>query len=224
MDFEQNLIYYLSGLDTAGRIMKVDLNTNNWTIIGDWTSEWIAARILVDNYTGYIMGGNFYNSTNAFHIKTTTSTRLSDLPASFQECGLSGVHTGNDSVYLFGCPWGTCDKVGKYSIKMDSFEVLQPDTGYKSGVLSTVWTGELIYIFGNVANYSSPNVWTYNVETNVLAPVTVDDFPGEEDQQIAFTDAVYVKKLNRIYTFGGQTVDQMDNRMIRDDIWYIDLN
>ncbi|OXA55573.1 Kelch-like protein 12 [Folsomia candida] len=191
MDFEQNLTYYLSGLDTGGRIMKVDLNTNNWTIIADWTVEWRAARILIDDNTGYIMGGNYYNSVNKFHIKTAMSTTLSDLPAPFGGSVLSGVHTGNDSIYLFGCPWGTCDKVGKYSIEIDYVDVLQLDTGYTSGDLSTVWTGEEIYIFGNVQNYTSPNVWTYNVETNLIAPVTIDDFPGEEDQQMFFTDAVY---------------------------------
>ncbi|OXA56117.1 DNA primase small subunit PriS [Folsomia candida] len=62
---------------------------------------------------------------------------------------------------------------------MDHVEVLQLDNIYRSGdmaSLSTVWTGELIYIFGNVQNYTSTNVWTYNVETNLIAPVTIDDF------------------------------------------------
>ncbi|OXA56119.1 Ring canal kelch protein [Folsomia candida] len=95
MDFEQNLIYYLSGLDPIGKILKVDLNTNNWTIIADWTIEWIAARILLDDNTGYIMSGYFYHSVHKFDIKTATSTRLKDLPAPFGDTTLSGVHTEN---------------------------------------------------------------------------------------------------------------------------------
>jgi hypothetical protein len=37
------------------------------------------------------------------------------------------------------------------------------------------------------------------------------------------TSAVFVKKLNRIYIFGGTSEDNFSDVRFHDNIWYIDL-
>jgi hypothetical protein len=187
-----------------------------------------SASVLLPSKDGvYLIGGlDDPTSIVLFNMTTLTTRVVARLPQGFELP--TGFTDGQGSAFLFGEANGRVLK-----LNMTTFSpTLGPWNFPKiEGSATSIWDdqSESGYILGTFINtndeYITHSIIKFNSTTMTYEILPVSNFPGDDEEGLVFTSAVYVSHLNRIYFFGGDLYNHVkDSHQAQDGIWYIDLS
>lgn len=114
--------------------------------------------------------------------------------------------------------------VEKYNPSTNRSEVLYLNLPQIERLVSLTSDGLSCYLIGRFKNTENQTIYQLNTLTHSLTSISVVGSPGDASN-IFSTSSVYVRmrKLNRIYTFGGELLGSIDS-LLRDEIFWIDLS
>lgn len=176
--------------------------------------------------TVYIPGGYFQRQLLSFDMETTMLTNLTDLE--FDLFNPTSVRIGNKA-FIFD--HSNIRNRQAFEFNLDTFEMLlvgRDTLPVFNWVPSSVWDESFVYVVGGYeANWYPYNgIIQFDPRTFDNRFIPVKNFPAFNTTcyHIAPT-SVYVRNLNRIYFFGGQSFDSSNNHVWTFDvIYYVNLN
>ncbi|OXA63368.1 uncharacterized protein LOC110863263 [Folsomia candida] len=186
--------------------------------------------------TVYILAGHHEREAIVlFNMTDLTVSRIANLQKAYWF--MTAVSSGDGFAFIFG---NEDDNIAPtYPVAKVNLNTRQASYGPPTfprllGMPAAVWDGKFAYIIGGYGNisagYNTDTIIQFDPSTLENKVITVANFPtnGNPELFFAWTSAVYVPKLHRIYIFGGinRGLDGCvvaDCTTWRDGIWYIDL-
>lgn len=225
-------IFYLGGGSGGRAVYKFILTTNTSRTVATLPADVNSCTSFKYNNSVFMLGGDGqYGSGNKlliFNMETLTSSTVSaTLP--FWVNGGTAVTIGKKA-FVFSAT-ETKENGQALEIDLETYSMTQvgPEAFQFMGSPSAVADGNWVYIIGGYreTDNESNGFFKFNGVTHENKFLPVTNVPRTGTDFNTAPAAVFVPSKNRIYAFGGQTVQgTVWQRSIleRDEIFYVDLN
>jgi len=228
--FDKENVYVMGGYNNnrqfSDKIYKFELESHTVTLVGN-----------LDSAIGDGVGMKYNESSDSVQILAFGSRGLKCLNLSnLTSCGQTTLITQNrfsvkalvvnGFAYIFA-QISTSSQIEKIDLSTLESELVPGEFPMLYYPTSVVFDGRYGYIIGGHREEDdgipTNGIIRYDPETFEHQFIPVANFPASGRRSYGSGSAEYVKKLNRIYMFGGFTGGAVIDTY-RNEIWYIDLN